>query len=53
MFFLFEIDRKYAGFGIDWYEHVKGIRLGYIAIHLIQIPFQEFMQMTKEGKTNF
>lgn len=49
MFFIIEIDRIYGGFGIDWQENVKGVRLGYVAIHLITIPFVKFAEMMKNG----
>ena len=42
MFLVIEIDKQYAGFGIDWHEKVRGIRLGFVAVHLIKCPFHQF-----------
>lgn len=46
MFLLIEADRKYAGFGIEWMRYTKGVRLGFIAIHIITgHSFEEFLEL--------
>ncbi|MFA5790644.1 MAG: hypothetical protein WC976_06260 [Caldisericia bacterium] len=35
MIIVIEIDKKSAGFGIDWFVKVKGLRLWFFAVHCI------------------
>ncbi len=35
MIVIIEIDRHWAGIGIDWMQYIKGFRLGFFAIHFI------------------
>lgn len=34
MFILIEIDSDFT-VGLEWYKGIKGVRLGFIAIHLV------------------
>lgn len=56
MFAILEIDRRWAGIGVDWFRKVKGIRLGYIALHFVAGTFNvnefiRFRQWAKKGGT--
>ena len=42
MFLLIEIDKDFS-FGIDWYKYSKGVRLGFIAIHVCTVKFSKFV----------
>ena len=42
MFILIELDWDWT-VGIDWYKHSKGIRLGFIAIHIVFVKHTEFV----------
>ena len=35
MIIIIEADSTYCGFGIEWLDTVKGIRLGFLAIHFM------------------
>lgn len=35
MIVVIEIDKKNAGFGVDWFVKVKGFRLWFFAVHCI------------------
>lgn len=48
IFILIEIDRDWT-FGIDWYKHSKGFRLGFIAIHLVKAKHTEFIEKLSEA----
>jgi hypothetical protein len=39
MFILIEFDYHWAGIGIEKYTIIYGIRLGFMAIHLVRAPF--------------
>lgn len=43
MLIIIEIDKKFT-LGIDWYKTVKGIRLGFIAIHFIKSTLDELIE---------
>ncbi len=42
MFITIEIDRNWT-LGLDWLKYTKGIRLGFIAIHITFKTFEDFM----------
>jgi hypothetical protein len=46
MFIIIEFDRKFS-FGIDWYKRVKGVRLGFIAVHVINKRFEDVYRTLK------
>ncbi|MBU1864282.1 MAG: hypothetical protein KKH94_11505 [Candidatus Omnitrophica bacterium] len=51
MTIIIEIDKRYCGIGIDNFENVKGIRLGYLAIHLIFADFDSILKgLTRHEK---
>lgn len=41
---LIEIDSNLT-FGIDWFKHIKGIRLGFFAIHLIMAKHSDVFEV--------
>ena len=43
MFILIEID-TYFTLGIDWFQYVKGFRLGFLAIHVVFCPLKDYME---------
>lgn len=46
MFILIEIDGDWT-VGVDWLEHIKGFRVGFIAIHIVFVKHKDFMEMVK------
>lgn len=48
MFLLIEIDKDFS-VGIDWYEYSKGIRLGFIGIHVCTVKFSKFIDACVQG----
>ncbi|SET95167.1 hypothetical protein SAMN05421676_11235 [Salinibacillus kushneri] len=51
MFLVIEVDRGYS-FGIDWHKEIKGVRLGFIAIHVFNTRFEYFVKTMKEEREN-
>lgn len=47
MIIIIEVDKRFT-FGIDWLKKIKGIRLGFIAIHFIFANLDEFVECYKE-----
>lgn len=43
IFILIEIDKDWT-WGLDWYKHSKGIRLGFFAIHVCSVKHSEFVE---------
>jgi len=43
VFFVIEVDSKFS-LGVDWMNSVKGVRLGFIAIHLVKATFANFVK---------
>lgn len=48
MFLLIEIDKNFT-LGIDWYRYSKGIRLGFIGIHICKVNFSKFIDICVQG----
>lgn len=47
MFIVIEIDRAWT-VGIDRGRYVKGIRLGFVAVHIGFVPYEEFLGRISE-----
>lgn len=47
MFFIIEIDSNWT-VGIDIFKNICGIRLGFIAIHIITKTFEEYVESVKK-----
>lgn len=43
---IIEIDKRFT-FGIDWYKYCKGVRLGYVAVHLVFTTLDKFVELNK------
>jgi len=50
MALIIELDSNWCGIGIDWKQTVKGIRLGYFAVHVLS--YDRFQQLTRRGLLN-
>lgn len=48
MFILIEIDRDWT-VGIDWLKNCKGVRFGFIAIHIFNLKHKDFIGMVSES----
>jgi hypothetical protein len=48
MFLLIEIDKSFT-VGVDWLKYSKGIRLGFIGIHICTVNFSRFIDACVEG----
>lgn len=48
MFVLLEIDKDFS-WGIDWLKYSKGVRLGFIGIHVCTVRFSKFIEVCVEG----
>lgn len=46
MFLLVEANRKWLGIGMDWHEHIKGLRLGWLSIHIFFSTFDHFINLS-------
>lgn len=44
-----EIDRRWAGIGVDWLRYIKGMRLGFIAINVVFNSLDVFIQASYES----
>jgi hypothetical protein len=44
MFILIEIDKDWT-WGIDWGEYTKGLRLGFVAVHICKHKFTDFIKV--------
>lgn len=51
IFILIEIDKDWT-FGIDWGKRCKGIRLGFLAIHFVNVRFMDFWKMVETKGRN-
>lgn len=50
MFLLIEVDKDFS-LGIDWGKYIKGFRLGFIAIHVVNVKFTEYLEACVMYKT--
>jgi hypothetical protein len=48
MFIVIEFDRSWT-VGIDWFKSSKGIRLGFVAIHIVSDTFEGFVGKISEA----
>jgi len=51
MIIIVEIDRHWAGIGIDWMQYIKGFRLGFFAIHFISSTLDVLVKAYREEPT--
>ncbi len=42
MFIVLEMDSHFT-WGIDWFQYVKGVRLGFLAIHIVFCPLKDYL----------
>lgn len=47
MTIIIEIDRQFT-VGIDWFKTIKGVRLGFIAVHFVFARLGEFVEIYRE-----
>lgn len=52
MFIVIEIDKEWT-FGIDWNRTNKGIRLGFVAIHIVFCTLEKFVNAFVEAGEKF
>lgn len=48
VFILIEIDRDWT-WGLDWLKHSKGVRLGFIAVHIANVKHTHFVETLSEA----
>jgi hypothetical protein len=51
MFIVLEIDKHFT-LGIDIYKNIIGVRLGFIALHIVFFTFTKWLDATTEIITN-
>jgi hypothetical protein len=51
MFIVLEIDKHFT-LGVDLYKNIIGVRLGFIALHIVLFTFTKWMDATTEVINN-